>query len=79
MAVWTLYEAREHLAAWLAADLALATGKEYRINNRTLTRANADEVKERIAYWKNQVAMLQETENGGKRVRRAYRVIPRDI
>lgn len=78
MAVWTLYEAREHLYAWLSADLALATGKEYRINNRTLTRADASEVKERIAYWKNQVAMLEE-EGKGRRLRRAYRVIPRDI
>ena len=40
-----LYEAKEHLQAWLDADLALATGKEYTIGNRRLTRANVQEVK----------------------------------
>ena len=53
MAEWTIYEAKEHLQAWLEADLALATGKEYTIGNRRLTRANVQEVKDRINFWRN--------------------------
>ena len=74
MAEWTIYEAKEHLLAWLDADLALATGKEYTIGNRLLTRANVQEVKDRINFWRNEVARLE-----NKPRRRAYRVIPRDI
>lgn len=74
MAEWTIYEAKDHLQAWLKADLALATGKEYRIGSRKLTRANVAEVKERINFWRNEVARMER-----KPRRRAYRVIPRDI
>lgn len=74
MAEWTIYEAKDHLQAWLEADLALATGKEYRIGSRKLTRANVAEVKERINFWRNEVARMER-----KPRRRAYRVIPRDI
>lgn len=74
MADWTIYEAKEHLQAWLDADLALATGKEYRIGSRSLTRANVQEVKERINFWRNEVAHLENRPR-----RRAYRVIPRDV
>jgi len=69
-----IYEAKEHLQAWLEADLALATGKEYTIGNRRLTRANVQEVKDRINFWRNEVARLENRPR-----RRAYRVIPRDI
>ena len=55
MAEWTIYEAKEHLQAWLEADLALATGKEYTIGNRRLTRANVQEVKDRIKDRKSVV------------------------
>lgn len=74
MAEWTIYEAKEHLRAWLDADLALATSKEYTISNRRLTRANVQEVKDRINFWRNEVARLENRPR-----RRAYRVIPRDI
>lgn len=33
----TLEQANQHLQAWLSADLALATGKEYNISGRMLT------------------------------------------
>lgn len=74
MAEWTIHEAKEHLQAWLKADLALATSKEYTIGNRRLTRANVQEVKDRINFWRNEVARLENRPR-----RRAYRVIPRDI
>jgi len=67
----TLEQANQHLQAWLSADLALATGKEYRIGERTLRRTDAAEVKERIAYWSRQVSQL----TGRSRTRR---VIPID-
>lgn len=70
MAPWTLEQARQHLEAWMAADLALATGKEYTMGSRRLTRADALEIKERIAYWSSQVQQL--TGQG----RRTRRVIP---
>ena len=74
MAEWTIYEAKKHLQAWLEADLALATVKEYTIGTRRLTRANVQEVKDRINFWRNEVARLENRPR-----RRAYRVIPRDI
>lgn len=67
----TLEQANQHLQAWLSADLALATGKEYNISGRMLRRTDASEVKERIAYWSKQVSQLT-----GRR--RSRRVIPID-
>lgn len=72
MATWTLAEARQHLQAWLAADLALATSQEYRIGTRSLTRADAGEVKERISFWKREVSRLEGSS------RRCRRVVPID-
>ncbi len=72
MPSWTLEQARQHLRAWLDADLAIATGKEYSIGSRRLSRADANEVAERIAFWSREVSKL----NG--RVNRARRVIPID-
>lgn len=72
---WTLQEARAHLEAWLTADLKLATGQEYWIGNRKLSRADASEVKERIAFWRAEVARL----SNAARIRRTYRIVPRDV
>jgi uncharacterized small protein (DUF1192 family) len=68
----TLTEANQHLQAWLAADLALAEGQELRIGSRTLTRSNAAEVKERVAYWQREVNRLS------GQSRRFRRVVPID-
>ena len=72
MPAWTLEQARAHLQAWLNADIVLATGKEYRIGSRALTRGDATEVKERIQFWSREVSRLQ-----GKS-RRCRRVVPLD-
>ncbi len=72
MASWTLEQAQQHLAAWLDADLALATGREYRIGSRSLTRSDAAEVKERISFWSREVARLQGS------TKRFRRVVPLD-
>ena len=76
MAGWTLEQARTHLNAYLEADLALATGKSYRIGSRNLTRIDAQEVKERIQFWSNEVERL---EAGRKKGMRMIRAVPRDL
>lgn len=72
---WTLEEAKQHLTAWLKADIKLASGQEYWVGNRKLVRSDAGYVKERIEYWRGEVARL--SANG--RIRRTYRVVPRDL
>ena len=59
MAAWTLEEARESLKRWLDADAAVATGQEYRIGERSLTRADAATIAQRIKFWKNEVETLE--------------------
>lgn len=70
----TLTEAQKHLDAWLEADSAISTGKRYKIGTRELTRAESAEIKERITYWRTEVARAKR--GGGMRVRR---VIARDL
>lgn len=76
MAGWTLEQARTHLQAYLEADLALATGKSYRIGSRNITRLDAAEVKERINFWSNEVERL---ESGRPKGIRQMRVVIRDL
>ncbi len=73
---WTLAEAQEHLAAWLAADKAVASGQSYSIATRSLTRAVPGAIAQQIAFWSNEVARLQSGRSRGIRV---MRVVPRDI
>ncbi|MBM4320212.1 MAG: hypothetical protein FJ125_09675 [Deltaproteobacteria bacterium] len=74
MAWTTLAAAREHLAAWMAADAAVATGQSYTIGSRTLTRADAGRIAERIAFWRRTVEQLQSSRSGV----RVLRAVPRD-
>jgi len=75
MPSWTLAEAQAHLAAWLAADLAVASGQAYTIGSRTLTRADAGRIAERIAFWRRQVEQLESGRSGV----RVVRAVPRDV
>jgi hypothetical protein len=75
MPSWTLAVAREHLAAWLEADAAVATGQSYTIGSRTLTRADAARIAERIAFWRRQVEQLESGRSGV----RVVRAVPRDL
>lgn len=75
MPAWTLQQAREHLQAWMEAELTISTGQMYRIGSRELTRADLAQVKERIQFWSQEVARL-ERGSGGARV---MRVVPRDL
>jgi hypothetical protein len=68
MAGITLATAQARLDAWLAADEAVARNQSYSVAGRSLTRANASEIRENISYWEQKVAALS---RGGIRVRYA--------
>ena len=74
--MWTLETAKEHLQAFLEAEIAVATGQSYRIGSRSLTRANLSEIKERINFWNNEVERL---ESGRPKGIRQMRVVIRDL
>jgi hypothetical protein len=54
----TLEDAETHLAAWLAADLAVSNGQAYQIGSRMLTRANAALIDDKIEKWEARVHKL---------------------
>ncbi|MGE4268231.1 MAG: DUF6148 family protein [Deferribacterales bacterium] len=43
--------AQEMLDLWLKADKAVALNQEYKIGDRTYTRADADVITEKITYY----------------------------
>lgn len=78
MAAITLAQAQSHLQSWLDADIALTEGQSYAIDvagsRRTLTRADAAEVRKNIDYWSSMVTRLQR----GSRAPRVRLAVPRD-
>lgn len=78
MAGYTLETAKEHLNAWLTAELEVTTHQSYSIGTRSLTKANLAEIRKQIEFWRNEVAKL---ENLAKRRgrNRIMRVVPRDL
>jgi len=58
MAGITLAQAEEQLTAWLDASKAVANGQSYTIAGRSLTRADAKEIRENIKFWDAQVKRL---------------------
>jgi len=73
---WTLAQAQEHLAEWLAAESACAGGQSYAIGTRSLTRADLARIAERIAFWRREVARLDAGRSPGARIKR---FVPRDL
>ena len=73
----TIDEARENLKRWLAAEKVLSTGQSYTIGTRSLSRVNLAEVAERITYWRNVIASLENGTSGSRR--RVWRAVPRDL
>lgn len=69
MAGITLAQAEAALAAWIAADAAVATGQAYEISGRKLTRADAGEITAKIDYWNSKVVQLSNTVAGRSRSR----------
>jgi hypothetical protein len=55
MAGITLAQAEAQLALWINADTKVAQGQAYTIGERTLTRANAREIRANIDYWEAKV------------------------
>ena len=64
MAGITAAQANTALTAWIAADAAVATGQSYSIGGRSLTRANAKEIRENIDYWDDKCQELAEDSSG---------------
>lgn len=56
----TLTQAQTALDAWIAADLAVTKGQSYSMNGRTLTLANAKEIREQIQYWERRVMAFEQ-------------------
>jgi len=69
-----LTTAQEMLDLWLAAEKAVATGQEYAIGSRRLTRADAAEITRKINYWHREVLRLS---RGGRGIRQRL-VVPVD-
>lgn len=66
MASITQAQAEAQLASWLAASTAVASGQAYSIGGRSLTRADAKEIRENIIFWNDMVKNLDGT--GGMKV-----------
>lgn len=64
----TLTEAKRQLTAWLTASEKVAAGQAYSINGRSMTRADAGEIRENIVFWQK---MCKQLNRGGIRVRGA--------
>ena len=58
MSAVTLAQAQAQLALWMAADASVAASQEYRIGDRTLKRADAAHILDRIKYWSGEVDRL---------------------
>ena len=65
---------RRMVDQWIAAEEAVMTGQEYRIDNRMLRRADLRMIGERLKYWEDQLAMLE----GQHRIR-VKQIIPRNL
>lgn len=65
----TFAQAEARLASWLEADAAVAKGQAYAIAGRSVTRADAAEIRQNIEYWDKKAKELQGGGTGGRRVR----------
>lgn len=70
---------RQRLEMYYAAEEAvLGAAQSYSIGGRSLTRANLADIRNMIDQLEAEIAVLEATE-AGKRPRKAYQVVPRDI
>lgn len=70
--------AREHYKMWLEAEEEIALDQAYSIGSQSLTRADLGKVAQRLEYWRNRIAVLENMQKGKGRSR-IYRVIPREL
>jgi hypothetical protein len=61
----SLTQAQTQLDAWLAADTAVASRQSYTVNGRSVTRADAAEITQKIEYWAAKVDALSGTRRRG--------------
>lgn len=71
MAGITLTQAEAQLALWVAASSAVASGQNYSIKDRSLSRVDAGEIRQQIDYWQNWVSKLTARASGYRRTRYA--------
>lgn len=71
----TIEEARDNLTMWLDAERAISTGQSYKIGTRSLSRADLSMVASRIAFWRNEIEKLENSQRG----LRVERAVPRDF
>lgn len=64
----TLAQATARLADWIAADEAVAKGQSYSIGDRSLSRVDAETIRDQIQYWSRVEAQLQRVAAGQGRV-----------
>jgi len=62
--------------AWLTAETAVTAGQTYRIDNRSVTRADMAMIRERQIHWRAECDRLGSGRGKGIRVMRA---MPRDL
>lgn len=77
MAGITLEQAEAKLQTWMEAEEKIASGQDYSIGDRRLTRADLYTVRGEIEYWNNKVKELEAAEQSGRN--RMYRFVIRDI
>ncbi|TEB13374.1 DUF6148 family protein [Pelotomaculum propionicicum] len=78
MSTTRLQLAKDRLAAYYAAELAVLSGQEYRIGTRSLRRADLPEIRKAIDALEGQVRQLEAAASGNMS-NRARRVVLRDI
>lgn len=71
--VISLVQAQAQLNAWLAASLAVAGGKSYKLGNGLMVaREDIGEIQKQIAYWTRVVQRLSPRSQGGRRMGNRY-------
>jgi hypothetical protein len=60
-----LATAQTHLNAWLAADIAVASGQSYQIGEVALSRVDSRQIRTQISYWQGIVAGYTSAAAGG--------------
>lgn len=67
MAGITLAQAEAQLAAWVAASTAVASNQSYSMKDRSMTRADAGEIRQQIEFWDAWVRRLTPRSRGRTR------------
>lgn len=72
---YTKEECSQMIEVYRKAEIAVLTGKSYKIGTRELVREDLSEIRKGRAFWESELDKLNN--NGRKKLGR--RVIPRDL